>query len=132
MKEDIKSRADVELLVNSFYDEVRQDPLLGPVFSDIAHVNWDEHLPRMVDFWDHILFQSDTYAGNPMRVHQVLHGKYALASNHFKIWKQLFLNTVDRLFAGEIAELAKQRAVSIATVMEIRIAGNRPNGIHID
>jgi hemoglobin len=47
---DIVSRADIEHLVNHFYNRVRADEILGPIFDDVAHTDWDAHLPKMYDF----------------------------------------------------------------------------------
>jgi hemoglobin len=120
-KEDIKDRRDIELLVNSFYEKVKADDLLGYIFNDIAKVNWEKHLPVMYDFWEGVIFFTGGYNGNPMITHRKLDQVAKLTPDHFKRWIKLFTNTVDQHFAGEKAELAKQRAVSIATVMQIKI-----------
>ena len=121
MSIDISSRQDIEVLVNAFYDKVKEDPTIGYLFNDVANVNWEKHLPRMYDFWESILFDPAVYKGNPMPVHQHLHSLSPLLPVHFQQWKSLFLETVDLYFKGDVAELAKQRAVSIATVMQIKI-----------
>lgn len=121
MKKDIETRADIELLVGSFYEKVKQDPVIGSIFNDMAKVNWEKHLPVMFDFWENTLFFTGTYSGNPMKSHQRLHQMFTLDAKHFSRWLQLFTTTVDELFAGEKAELAKQRATSISTVMQIKI-----------
>ena len=121
IKEDIKDRRDIELLVNSFYDKVKADDLLGYIFRDIAKVNWEKHLPVMYDFWEGVIFFTGGYSGNPMITHRKLDQVAKLTPDHFKRWITLFTKTVDQHFAGEKAELAKQRAISIATVMQIKI-----------
>jgi len=121
MKNDIATRADIELLVRRFYDKVVADPVIGYIFTDIARVNWEKHLPVMFDFWDNAIFYSGTYAGNPMKLHEGLNRMHPLKETDFKQWILLFVSTVDELFEGEKAELAKQRAISISTVMQIKI-----------
>ena len=121
MKKDIATREDIELLVRQFYEKVKKDPLIGPIFTDLAKVNWERHLPVMFDFWENTLFYTGSYSGNPMKSHQKLHQLYTLNAKHFAQWVQLFTSTVDELFAGEKAELAKQRAISISTIMQIKI-----------
>jgi truncated hemoglobin YjbI len=69
---DIADRRDVACLVNVFYDRVRDDGLLGPIFDDVAHVNWATHLPRMYDFWESVLFGTATFKGMPLIVHRAL------------------------------------------------------------
>ena len=76
----------------------------------------------MYDFWQNIIFHTGGYTGNPMRIHMNLHKQAPMKKEHFDRWLQLFTATVDELFEGEKAEQAKQRALSIATVMQINIA----------
>lgn len=86
-------------------------------------MNWEQHLPVMYDFWDNVLFQTGDYSGNPMVTHAQLHHRFPLTGEHFTRWKKLFLETIEEHFEGPNAELARQRALSIATVMEIKISG---------
>lgn len=118
MKKDIQSITDIEVLVNKFYDKVKVDNDLSAFFSN---VNWGKHLPIMYKFWENIVFHTGGYEGNPMNTHQKLHQKSPTALQHFQKWNQLFTQTVDELFEGEKAELIKQRALSISTVMQIKI-----------
>ena len=119
---DIENRADIELLINSFYDKVRADDVIGYIFSDVAKVDWPNHMPIMYNFWEGIIFYTGNYTGNPMAVHKNLHKQEALTPEHFARWMQLFVATVDELFAGDKAELAKQRAMSISTTIQIKLA----------
>jgi len=130
MKHDIKDRADLQLLVDTFYTKVRADETIGYLFNEVAQVNWEQHLPRMYDFWENILFQTGGFKGNPMVAHVQLHQKSPLSAAHFARWQQLFLTTVDELFEGDKAELIKQRARSIATMMQIKVSpSNDPKSI---
>ena len=121
MKKDITSKKDIRLLVDSFYDRVRPDPLIGHFFSTVVAVDWNKHLPVMYAFWENVLFHKGTYSGNPMVQHQALHQKCPMKPEHFQRWLQLFSATVNDLFEGDNAEVIKQRATSIATVMQIKI-----------
>jgi hemoglobin len=121
MKKDIATKADIELLVNSFYDKVKTDPVIGYIFTDIVKVNWQKHLPVMYTFWENALFYTGSYTGNPMELHKHLHRVMPLKVEHFRQWNKLFTATVDSLFSGEKALLAKQRAISISNVMQIKI-----------
>lgn len=121
MKKDITSRADIEVLVNSFYDKVKQDTVIGPVFTDTAQVNWEKHLPVMYDFFENMLFYTGSYTGNPMELHRHINRLLPLTRQHFQQWESLFCNTVDELFTGPVATLVKQRALSISSVMQIKI-----------
>lgn len=121
MPADITTRADVENLVNVFYEKVRADALLGPVFTEIARVEWETHLPKLYDFWESILFGTGTYRGRPMPPHFRLNERHPFRPEHFDTWLALFYQTVDELFRGEKAQEAKVRAMNIASVMEYRI-----------
>jgi hemoglobin len=121
MKKDIESKADIPLLINTFYGKVRSNGVIGYIFNDVAKVDWELHLPIMYDFWESVLFHSGPYARNPMVVHKALHERHPLSGEHFKEWLRLFKETVDELFEGLNAELIKQRAQSIATVMQLKI-----------
>lgn len=121
MKKDIKTPADVQLLVNSFYEKVKADPVIGPVFTEQFNINWDRHLQTMYDFWENALFFTGDYAGNPIVSHRRIHKKYPFRPEYFQAWLSLFTATVDEHFEGEKALLAKQRALSISTVMRIKV-----------
>ncbi len=121
MKNDISSREDLFLLVKIFYEKLLNDETISYLFRDIAKINLDHHLPVLVDFWDSILFQSDTYRKNALQPHLLLNQKSPLQKHHFETWLMYFNNTVDELFEGEKAFIAKERAQSIATVMQIKL-----------
>ena len=116
MKRDIENRADIETLVNHFYEKIKTDPIIGYIFTDIAHVNWEKHLPLMYDFWENAIFYAGTYTGNPMQLHKHLHRVVNLKTKHFEQWNKLFISSVNELFEGDNANLIKQRAISISTV----------------
>jgi hemoglobin len=117
MKHDIKNREDIIKLVDVFYDKVKKDAVIGYIFSDVAHVNWDLHLPRMYDFWENILFYTGNFDGNPMMTHKTLNEKAPMDFTHFNRWNTLFDETVDALYKGEKAEEIKNRAMNISKAM---------------
>jgi hemoglobin len=121
MKKDIRNRDDIEMLINTFYQKVIGDELLGAVFTDVVQVNWIKHLPVMYDFWENTLFYTGNYDGNPLDTHKRLHQMTALTTAHFRQWNLLFAASVDELFEGEKASLAKQRAQRISDVMQGKI-----------
>ena len=71
-RKNLESRDDIELLVNTFYEKVRSDALLGFIFDDVAAVNWETHLPKMYSFWETVVLGSGTYRGNPLGAHAKL------------------------------------------------------------
>lgn len=117
---DIASRKEVELLVDSFYQKVQQDEIIGYIFNDVAKVNWETHLPKMYEFWEAILFGKKGFTGN-LEVHYKLNKVHPFKEEHFDRWKSLFYSTIDEHFVGEFANLAKQKARSIADLMLFKI-----------
>ena len=116
-KKDIEDREDIILLVNTFYQRVREDKFLGPVFEERIQDNWDQHLSTMYDFWVTLLFGKEAYRGNPFAKHIGL----PVSGTHFQRWLQLFNNTLNDLFEGERKELASKKAGNIAQVFLARM-----------
>jgi hemoglobin len=123
MKKEIENREDIKLLVNQFYESVLADPQLAPFFADAVQTHWPQHLELMYRFWDNILFYTGGYTGNPMVIHQRLHDKTPLSADDFARWEKHFIDTLDTFFIGEKAQLARQRAIAITTVMQLKILG---------
>jgi len=122
MKRAIENREDIYLLVKDFYVKLMNDDLMHHFFSEFSNpALLEEHLQILVNFWDNILFYSGTYQKNAMKPHLDLQQKKPFKSEHFKQWLLHFNNTVDEHFNGEVAHAAKSRALSIATVMQIKI-----------
>ena len=120
LKKDIQNRDDLMQLVELFYVKLLADPDMSPIFLEVAKIDLEEHLPVLVDFWDSILFFTATYKRNAMTPHLVLHDKYPLTQLHFDKWLAFFNQSIDELFAGEKAQLAKDRAKSIAMLMQMK------------
>ena len=132
-KKDIENRDDLLLLIQEFYKKLLADNSINYFFTDVAKINIDEHFPVLVDFWDTILFQSGTYQKNAMQPHMNLHQKSPMEKHHFETWLRYFKETVDELFVGDNAFIIKERAVSIATVMQIKtkqLSPPAPKGEH--
>ncbi len=119
---DITSRVDIELLMDEFYSKVLQDEAIGFIFTDVAKLNLEKHLPIICDFWESILFQTHRYKGNVLVIHESLNQQIKLKKEHFDRWLSIFQKTVDESFRGTNAEMIKIRAHSIATVMQIKLA----------
>ena len=79
-------------LVDVFYDRVRADPLIGPVFNDVVH-DWPEHKRLLVSFWCSVVLGAQTYRGNPMQVHRPL----PVRAEHFERWLALWRDTTAEL-----------------------------------
>ncbi len=126
---DIETREDIELLIDEFYDKMLADIIIGFIFTDIAKINPDEHKPVICDFWETLLFNRAVYkrGGEVMNVHRELNKKIPLKKGHFTRWVFLFRSTVDELFEGKRADFAKERASSIAELMQKRVGLNGSN-----
>lgn len=121
MKTDIAIESHIKLLVDSFYKKAIADESLVHIFTDVAKVNWEHHLPVMYAFWESVLLCKKSYTGNPMENYFKLNEKIKLTSDHFNTWKFLFIQTVEENFEGEVANLAKEKARSIADLMFYKI-----------
>lgn len=119
-RRDIESREDVERLVEAFYTGVMVDPVLGPIFTDVAEMDLEAHMPIMCDFWENILFDARLYPGGMMMKHIVLHQRTTLEPHHFQRWLDYWVATVDGLFEGERAVVAKVHASRVANMMASR------------
>jgi hemoglobin len=122
MKQDIQTRQDLFVLLTKFYDTLLGDQSISYIFTDVAKINMQHHLPIIVDFWEMVLFDTPTYKKNAIQPHLDLNQKSKFEKHHFDTWLATFGNTVDELFEGKNAFAAKQKAKSIATIMQIKIA----------
>ncbi|GHE52658.1 MAG: group III truncated hemoglobin [Bacteroidota bacterium] len=113
----IISLIDIQLLVDSFYEKVRKDTLLGPIFNRQIEDRWPQHLERMYTFWQTVLLQEHTYHGSPFAPHMRL----PIGEPHFTRWLQLFYKTIDENFEGSKAEEAKWRAQKMAEMFVVKI-----------
>ncbi len=120
MKRDIETRGDIERLLRKFYKVAIADPEIGHHFDDL---DLESHLPVITDFWEKILFGEPVYFGNPLVVHQKLHEKFPLKSEHFTRWVEIFNQTVGMSFEGEMAQNAMSRAKMIAANLDQQLTG---------
>ena len=124
-KKDITTREDIEVLMNTFYGRLLADENISYLFTDAAGIDMKTHIPIIIDFWESVLLNKNLYHNNTMKIHMDLNEKAPLTKTHFDVWLNHFNNTVDELFEGNIALLEKQRARSVATIMQIKIAQNK-------
>lgn len=111
-----------------FYGRAMTDPVIGPIFTDVAKLNLDHHLPVIGDFWESTLFGTGVYSRhhrNPLLIHAELDRQVRLEPHHFERWLALFSDSVDESFAGMRAEHAKLRGQMIARRMQEYLAATR-------
>lgn len=127
MKE-IESYEDIKLLVNTFYTRIREDELLGPVFNQVIEDRWQKHLEKMYRFWQTVLLYEHSYNGSPFPPHAQL----PVEKEHFDHWIDLFTQSIDEHFIGDVADEAKWRAARMAEMFHYKIQHykSRPSSMH--
>ena len=125
-KKDINTREDVALLVDSFYVKIRNDETLAPIFNNAIN-DWEKHLNHLTTFWESSLFFSrkleHKYIGNPLEVHAKVdkNNNNSITELHFGIWLNYWMQTIDELFEGDVAENAKRRARKMGSFLYLKI-----------
>jgi len=117
MIKDISNKHDISIFVDEFYDKIKQDQMLGPVFFGAIKGDWQPHLDRMYAFWDSVLFSTPGFNGNPFAKHATLR----IGQEHFNQWLVLFEDTIDSNFSGPVADEAKHRAHLIGKIFVSRL-----------
>src|SRR5690606_29233583 len=118
---DLTNRDDIIRLVDSFYGRLRSDEILGPIFNDIAKIDWETHLSKMYDLWDTVMFRSMTFKGNPLTAHAKLKPLTDMGRDKFDHWLTLFRASVDELFEGENAGHIVRCAEDMANVLHSKV-----------
>ena len=114
---EIETRKDISFLVHTFYNKIRKDDLLGPIFnSHIPDEKWPEHLEKLTDFWETNLFGVAKFKGNPTQKHLNVDKNlnHKTSQEHFGRWLQIWFQTIDSLFEGHLANRAKEGARRMA------------------
>jgi hemoglobin len=130
---DLDGRGPIHDLVIHFYREVAFDDLLGPVFGEVAEVDWAEHIPRLIDYWCRVLLGTPGYDGRILNAHQRVHDEHAFDAELFERWYELFAASVDSAWAGPYAEAAKGHARHMSGVLSRRLTGVtfQPGSAHV-
>lgn len=121
MKKDIESREELEDFLKAFYKKAFADDLIGIFFTEVVPLDLKTHIPVIANFWESVAFNKPSYRKNVMEVHQHIHHLSKIKKKHLDRWVKLFTETLDEYFEGSRAELMKQRARSIATLMDIKL-----------
>lgn len=118
---EIQNRDDIVFLIDEFYKRVVKDELIGYFFTEIVVLQWETHIPVMIDFWESMIFGSMKYKGNPMVKHIELNRKEPMLPKHFERWLSLWVTTVNEFFCGVHADEAIKRARLIAEIMQNKL-----------
>jgi len=120
---DLDTRAQIHDLVVHFYREIVFDELLGPVFGEVAEVDWATHIPKLIDYWCRVLLGHPGYDGYVLGTHQHVHALETLTVDLFDRWYSLFVASLEEGWRGPMADKAKAHAARMATVLAHRVAG---------
>ena len=120
---DLDSPEAIEEMVRRFYRDVAQDDLLGPLFNDVAEVDWSEHLPKLTAFWCRALLGIEGYQGNPFRSHAAINDRSPFTPAHFERWLQLFGDTLELGWVGPNTERALALARDVAAAHSSQLVG---------
>ena len=118
---DLSGREDIVAFLWTFYRNAFRDPLIGRFFTEVVPLDLDTHIPQIADFWEAIVFNTQGYRKNVMEVHRHIHSLSEIKKEHLDRWVSIFTSTLDENFSGSRTELMKQRARSIATMMDIKL-----------
>ena len=118
---DIQNREDLLFLMDAFYSKMLKDEQIGYIFTDVANLDLEHHLPLLADFWNNALFHTGGYKNNVVQIHKDLNDKEPLTPDHFKRWLTLLGETIDAHFKGEIAEKMKLRASQVGMTMQAKL-----------
>ena len=111
----------IQRLVRAFYDKVRRDPQLGPVFNREIE-DWEEHMARLGDFWSSVMLMTGRFKGQPMLVHTKLAD---IGPAHFARWLELFHETAGEVCPPAAAALFAAKADQIGESLQLGIAVSR-------
>ena len=129
---DIATRADVEARVRAFYGRALGDEIIGFLFTDVAKLDLEHHLPRITRFWETVLLGARSYGGGAFRPHIEINAQVPIRRGHFERWLWLWHTTVDELYTGPVADEAKRHATRVANAFHERIEAintNRPDPV---
>jgi hemoglobin len=110
----------IQTLVHTFYDRIRADTVLGPIFA-ARIADWGPHLERMCAFWSSVTLMTGRYHGRPMQAHAPL----PIGGEHFDRWLKLFAATAHDVCPPEAADYFFERARTIAESLELGIGVHR-------
>ena len=120
---DLDTPEEIAEMVRRFYADVAMDDLLGPMFEEVARVDWVEHLPKLAAFWNRALLGLPGYSGNPFQAHAAVHRERAFTPAHFDRWLDLFEETLALGWVGPNADGAKELARNVARVHRQQLLG---------
>ncbi|MBB4858602.1 hemoglobin [Novosphingobium chloroacetimidivorans] len=114
--------SEIRPVVERFYDRIRGDEALGPVFGAAVH-DWDDHHARLADFWSSVMLTSGRYKGNPVALH--LRHADALTPAAFERWLTLWAATTQEMLPPPVARAMQAKAARIGESLQLAIRYRR-------
>lgn len=126
MKARIESEFEIEMLIDTFYEKVLEHEELSYFFSE-AVMNWEFHKQMFIKYWSKQILFTDSYEGSPLHRHIEVDRRFgrSFTKYHFEEWTRLWVETIDILFEGDKAELAKESGVNMAKNIYLKMFVNR-------
>lgn len=120
---DIQTREDILHIMREFYKKLLDDERISFFFTKATGVSehLEEHFETLADFWMQSLFQKGGYYNNMFQLHKNVHEKYPFKREHYEIWLSHLYSSIDQNFKGQYAEQMKTQALSMATVLQIKL-----------
>jgi hemoglobin len=122
MGQDISSRNDIHFIITEFYKKLIADENMLPFFETIVkEKHLEAHIETITDFWQDLLFHTSAYGENVLQKHLDFNKKVAFKKEHFSTWLSYLTTTIEVSFEGQNAQNMKDRAASIAVVMQVKM-----------
>lgn len=118
---DLDTRTEIHNLVVDFYRDIVNDEELGYIFVDVAEVDWNLHIPKLIDYWCRVLLGQPGYDGYILAAHQYVHSIEAIPAPIFDRWFLMWVDSVDRGWQGPLAEKAKSHAAKTMKMLAHRL-----------
>ncbi len=126
---DVINRDDIHDIVHRFYQVMLVDPIVGYIFTDVAKIHLESHLPIIVDFWEDALFDTKNYRGNTLQKHLDIHQQLNLKPGHFTRWLHLFDRAVGHQHKGENADRMIRIAERVAKTIAASLNQQKRSGL---
>ena len=124
-KPDLDSAEHIERMVDLFYEQVLEDPLLAPVFLEVARIDLDAHLPLIAAYWKKLLLGEPGYDRHMMAKHRAVHDREPLTGAHHERWLALFHANLDRHFDGPQTDRARLISARVMHNLYHNLSGSR-------
>ena len=114
---DLDSPDHIRQFIESFYDKVLVDDVLAHIFHDVANIDFNVHIPIIIQYWQKLLLGDKTYQRHTMNIHRDVHRKFPFTEAEFDRWLSLFVHTAETEFGGPYRNKAIKIASTIAANM---------------